>query len=230
MLLQHVFSSAKKPIESTESIPLGDYDLNTFAILLIVEVAVITTSSESTILLLRVSTLCIREAEEAGSARVLHALCEGLVSPNFDVSDGASRTTHSLLEVSLGELWHWVLSFNILVHGILALGLTLLGALNINRDALLDGELDGTLSDKAKIGTGEAVGVLGNDVEVDVRRNGSLAELSLENAHTGSLVGKWDVDESVETSGTAESIVELLGTVSSTDNEDVLLRRHAIHF
>ena len=170
------------------------------------------------------------EAEEsAATARALHALCEGLVASDLGVGDGTTSHAHGLLEVGLGELGHRVLLFDVLVHSVAALGLPGLLLLDGKVNGLLDGELDGTLSDEAKIGTGEAVGLGGNEANVDVRGDRSLAELSLENALTALLVGQGNVDESVETTGTAQGVVELLGPVGGTDNEDVLLAGHAVH-
>jgi hypothetical protein len=170
------------------------------------------------------------EAEEsAATARGLHALCEGLVASDLSVGDGTTSHAHGLLEVSLGELGHGVLLLDILVHSVAALSLPGLLLLDGQVNRLLDGQLDGTLSDEAKIGTGEAVSLGGNEANVNVRGDGSLAELGLENALTALLVGQGNVDKSVETTRTAQGVVKLLRPVGGTDNEDVLLAGHAVH-
>lgn len=169
------------------------------------------------------------ELEEGTGAGVLHLLGEGLIATDLDITDGATSHRHSLLEMTLGELGDGVL--NLILHlDILASSLALLGTLDVGGDGLLNGNLDSTLGDEAKIGTGEAMGLGGDVVQVDIGSDRGLAELSLENAETASLIGKGNVDEGVETAGTAERGIELLGTVGSTDNEDVLLGGHTVHF
>lgn len=170
------------------------------------------------------------EAEEGtATTRALHALGESLVAPDLGVGDGATSHAHGLLEVSLGKLRHGVLLLDVLVHSGVALGLPGLLLLDGEVNGLLDSELDGTLGDETKIGTGEAVGLGGDEANVDVGGNGCLAELGLENALATLLVGQGNVDESVKTTGTAQSVVELLRSVGSADDEDVLLAGHTIH-
>jgi hypothetical protein len=72
---------------------------------------------------------------------------------------------------------------------------------------------------------------LGCDVlEVHVCCDRSLAELCLENASTRILIRQRNIDESVKTTRTAEGVIELLRSVGSTNDEDVLLGCHAVHF
>jgi len=140
---------------------------------LTVEVLVLTRSPERAIsTVLRGAVL--REAEEAAAARVLHALGEGLVAADLDVGDGATSRAHRLLEVGLGQLRDEVVLVLLINLHVVASGLTSLGALDFHRDGLLDGELDSTLGDEAEIGTGEAVGVGGDVLDVDIVRDGRL--------------------------------------------------------
>lgn len=171
------------------------------------------------------------EAEEAAASGVLQALSEGLVAADLDVADGAAGGLHGLLEVSTSELGHGVfhLLFLFAHRDVLAGSLALLLAVDVGGDSLLDGELDRTLCHEAEIGTGEAVGLAGNEGNVDVARDRSLAELGLEDTLTGLLVRQGDVDQRVKTTRTDQSGIELLGTVGSTNDEDVLLRSHTIH-
>lgn len=109
------------------------------------------------------------------------------------------------------------------------------------------------MTDLGKIGTRETVSVLGEESEVDTLCDGRSLEGSLENRDTRSFVGlyEWeaslaletgkererkertyerDVDELIETSRTEESRIDLIGPVGSTDNENVLLGVHTVHF
>ena len=198
----------------------------------VVQVIILTTIAEAlTVAILTSSSICrIWEAEEAAWASVLHRLSEGLISSDFHISDRATSLTHGNLEVSLRQLSNWIFGIGILVHGVFASSLTLLGALDVESDRLLDGKLGRTLGDEAEIGTREAVSGLGDVLEINIWSNWGLSELSLEDTGTGSLVWQWDVDKSVETAGAAQSIVELLWTIGGTDDEHVLLGGHAVHF
>lgn len=171
------------------------------------------------------------EAEETAASRVLQALSEGLIAADLDIADRAAGCLHGLLEVSTGKLGDGVLLIHILVvHcDILTGGLAGLGLLDIERNGLLDGELDGTLGHETKIGTRETVGLAGDERHIDVVGDGGLTELGPEDTLTGSLVGQGNVDEGVKTARTDKGSIELLRTVGGTDDEDVLLRGHTIH-
>lgn len=173
--------------------------------------------------------LALGELEEGTGAGVLHLLSKGLVAANLNIADGAAGHLHGLLEVRLGEDGDGVLGVIVIQVHVLAGGLALLGAGNIGVNRLLDGNLGGALSNEADIGTGEAVGLGGNEAKVHVGGDGGLAELSLENAQTTGLIGQGNVDERVETARTAQGRVELLGSVGGTNDEDVLLGGHAVH-
>lgn len=197
---------------------------------LVVEAVVVAGLAETVLVVIR-DFLRRGEAEEAAATRVLHALSKRLVSSDFDIADGPTSGLHGLLEVGTGELGNRVFSLLLFLHlDILACGLTLLLALDIGSNRLLDSKLDGTLGDEAKIGTRETVGLAGDVGDIHVRCNGSLAELSSENALTRGLVGQRNVDKGIETARSAQSRVELLGTVGGTNDKDVLLRGHTIHF
>ncbi|KAH4064082.1 hypothetical protein HBI56_086270 [Parastagonospora nodorum] len=130
--------------------------------------------------------------------------------------------------MGLGQLRNGILG--IILHlDVLTSSLAGLAALNVQRDGLLDGKLDSTLGDEAKIGTGEAVGVLRNELNINVWGDRGLAKLGLENACSRGKIGQRNVDEGIETSRTAQSVVELLRSVGGTNNEDILLRGHTVH-
>lgn len=101
-------------------------------------------------------------------------LGESLVPTDLYIADGSAGHLHSLLEVTLGKLGDGVLRIFIDIHVTSALGLTGTLSLNVNSDGLLDGNLDCTLGDESKIGTGEAVRLGCNVVQVDVTRNRRL--------------------------------------------------------
>lgn len=175
------------------------------------------------------SSTIFGEGEEGARAGILHLLRKGLVAANLNIGDGAAGHLHGLGKVSLGQLRNGVLSILIHLH-LVASSLAGLGALNVGGNGLLDGNLDSALGDEAKIGRREAVGLGGNVAEVDIVGNRRLAELGLEHAQSSRLVGQRNVNERVKTAGTAQSRVKLLGSVGSTDNKDVLLGGHAVHF
>ena len=63
-----------------------------------------------------VGTLLGEAEEGASTTRALHALGEGLVTPDLGVGDGTTSHAHGLLEVSLGKLRHGVLLLDVLVR------------------------------------------------------------------------------------------------------------------
>lgn len=171
----------------------------------------------------RASLLSVWETEEIRAAGILHTLRKSLIPPDLDITDRSPRRLHGLFEMRLGEFGDGVF-LQVFFHLVFfAGGLAFFGALDVDGDGLLDGELDGALGDEAEIGTGEAVRVFGDEVDVDVVGDRGLAELGFEDGGTALFVGQRDVDESVETTGTAEGVVELLGTIGGADDEDVLL-------
>lgn len=191
--------------------------------LLVVEIIVTTSLTKVAVGSVGLGCLVsVREAEEGTATRVLHLLSKCLVSPNLHIRDRATSRLHGLLKVSTSQLWDRVLGINIF-HGILSSSLTSLGLLDVGGDSLLDGELTSTLCDEAQIGTRVTVSLGRNIVNVDVRSDGCLAELSTEDTSTGLLVRQRNVDEGVKTSRTAKSVVELFGSVGGTNDEDVLL-------
>jgi hypothetical protein len=67
------------------------------------------------------------------------------------------------------------------------------------------------------------MGAGSNVCEVDIGSDRGLSELSLEDTSTGRLVWQRNVDKSVKTTRSAKCVVELLGSVGSANDEDVLL-------
>src|SRR3569833_1845879 len=169
------------------------------------------------------------ELEVGSGAGVLHLLGEGLVPADLDIRDRPARQLHRILVVALRQLRDRVLGH--LVHvDVLAGSFPGLGALDVKVDRLLDGELGGPMRDEAQVGTREAVRLGGDELEIDIRSNRRLPQLSLENAQTAGLVGQGHIDQRVQTTGTAQSRVELLRPVGSANDKDILLRSHTIHF
>ena len=77
--------------------------------------------------------------------------------------------------------------------------LSLLLPPDLGVDALPDGELAGPLADLGQVSTGEALGHLGQEGQVDLLGDGALPQVGLQDGHPGSLVRQRDVDELVQT-------------------------------
>src|SRR3569623_1461779 len=75
------------------------------------------------------------------------------------------------------------------------------------------GEQGGLVHEIGKIGTGEAGRTAGDDTRDDVVRHRDLAHVHLENLLAATHVGQRHHDLSVETAGTQQGGVELVGTV-----------------
>jgi len=172
-----------------------------------------------------------REAEEIATTGILHALSERFVSSDLDVADGSSGQLHGFFEMGLGELWDRIFGISIFLHlDIFASSLALFGLLNVDGDGLLDGELDRSLGDETEIGTGEAVCLAGNVLDIDIVGHGRLAKLCFQDSNTRCFVGQRHVDKSVKTTRSAKSIVKLFRSIGRANDKDVLLRGHTVHF
>lgn len=88
---------------------------------------------------------------------------------------------------------------------------------------------DTPLANLGEISSGETDGALGKESQVDIRSNGSLSEVGLEDLETRCLIGQRNVDQLVETTGTEDGRVYDIGSVRGSDNEHILLAVHSIH-
>lgn len=129
--------------------------------------------------------------------------------------------------MSLGKFWHGVI--HVLVHGVFTSSFTLLSTFDISRNGLLDCQLDSTLGNEAQVGTRETVGLAGNVVDIDIWSNWGLAKLSSQNGSTRGFIWQRHINQGIETTRTAKSIVELFGSVGGANDENILLRSHAVH-
>merc|ERR1711936_32324 len=174
------------------------------------------------------STLTVREPEVVPEASgLLESLAEHLVLLDVIVGHGAPGELHGLLEVLLCDLWDRVLVI-INVHSG-SLLLSLLFPPDLGVDALPDGKLAGPLADLSQVGTGESLGHLGQEGQVDLLGDGALPQVGLEDGHPGSLVRQRDVDELVQTAGPQDGGVDDVWPVGGSDDEDVLLAAHPVH-
>jgi len=67
-------------------------------------------------------------------------------------------------------------------------------------------------------------------VDIDVISNWCLSELGSKDLGAASLIRKRDVNKGIKTTWTAKGIVELLWSIGSADDEDILLGCHSVHF
>mmetsp|Transcript_22949 Transcript_22949/g.54586 ORF Transcript_22949/g.54586 Transcript_22949/m.54586 type:complete len:636 (-) Transcript_22949:718-2625(-) len=166
----------------------------------------------------------------AEAARLLQRLREHLVLADVVVAHRAARELHRLLEVGLGDLGHEV-GHLVRLHGVgvgLGVGRALLLLLDLLLDRLANGELGGALADLGQVGAAEAVHRARHELEVDVGRDGRLAQHRLEDVQARALVGQRDVDELVEAAGAHDGRVEDVGPVGGADDEDGLLGADAV--
>ena len=197
---------------------------------LVIQTIIVARISES-ISIARCTSRLVRfwEAEETAATRVLHALCESLVASDLNIANRSPSRLHGLFKVCFCKLGYGVISLDVLFHLCITSSLALLSSLDVNGDRFLDSELNSTLGNEAEIGTGETVCSGCDIVNVDVVCDGSLSKLCFENTGTGSLIREGNVYESIETTWTAEGVVQLLWTIRSSNNENVLFRCHSIH-
>ena len=131
----------------------------------------------------------------------------------------------------LGELGHRIDSINVFLHfDIFTSRFAFFGLLDVDSNRFFDGQLDRSLGDEAEICTRETVCLACNIVDIDVVGDGRLAELGLQDTNTSCFIRQRNVDEGVETSRSAKSIVQLFRSVGCADDKDVFLGGHAIHF
>mmetsp|Transcript_2893 Transcript_2893/g.6565 ORF Transcript_2893/g.6565 Transcript_2893/m.6565 type:complete len:328 (+) Transcript_2893:273-1256(+) len=88
--------------------------------------------------------------------------------------------------------------------------------------------LGGTLAELRQIRTTEALGLLRDEGQRDIGRDGGLLQGSFEDALPGRKIRKRNVDQLIQSTWTQERLVEKLRSVGGADEEDVLFRTHAI--
>ena len=151
----------------------------------IVETVVVTRISKTVAISCCIGRLLgVWKAEEVAASTVLHTLCESLVPPDLDIANRSPRQLHCFFEMSLGQLWYRIF-FLIFFHlDVFPCCFTLLCTINVDRNGLLNSELDSALSDKAKVSTRKAMSSTSNVLDVDIRSNGRFPKLCLEDPDT----------------------------------------------
>ncbi len=100
----------------------------------------------------------------------------------------------------------------------------------IGRDAVSDSGLGCSLAKLSDVGTREASGQLGAEIEGHIWVDRSLFATCLENVYAGTLVGKRDVNQLVETSGSNKSFIKNIGSICSSNEEQILFNTGTVHF
>lgn len=90
--------------------------------------------------------------------------------------------------------------------------------------------LAGALADLSDVSAREAVGVLHKQLQVDVGRDGRLAQHRLEHSVPRRRVGQRNVDELIKAARAHERGVDDVRPVGRADDEHGLLRVDAVHF
>mmetsp|Transcript_14642 Transcript_14642/g.35077 ORF Transcript_14642/g.35077 Transcript_14642/m.35077 type:complete len:430 (+) Transcript_14642:982-2271(+) len=142
-------------------------------------------------------------------------------------ADGSAGLAHGLFKVCPGDGRNHIRQCIGLLLGKLAILYTLL-SLNLSRDGLTDGILGGSLADLGNIGTGKALGNIGELLIANIIVNGTLTKVGLEDRHARLPVRKRDVNKLIETSGTHDTGVENIGSVGRSNDEESLARSHTI--
>jgi len=134
----------------------------------------------------------------------------------------------SFLEMDTGDDGNGVLDG--LHVGVFLLVVTLeSSSLLLGENGLADGSLGGSLAEFSDISTSEVLGEVGHEVEGAVGGNRGLSENGLEDVSSGTLVREGDVDELIETTRSDEGFIKDVGSISSSDEEEVLLGTGTIH-
>ena len=80
--------------------------------------------------------------------------------------------------------------------------------LDLPLDVLPDGQLDRALANLGEIGSGEPFGNASQVIKVDLFGNRGLSQVGAENRDSARLVGKWDVDQLIETAWTKDGRID----------------------
>jgi len=93
-----------------------------------------------------------------------------------------SGKLHCLLEVSLGDLWNWIIVIINIHSNTLLLSLLLSPDVSIN--ALSDGQLASSLTYLSEVSARESLGHLGQVGQVHLLGDGALPQVGLEDGHS----------------------------------------------
>mmetsp|Transcript_8630 Transcript_8630/g.23422 ORF Transcript_8630/g.23422 Transcript_8630/m.23422 type:complete len:303 (-) Transcript_8630:1626-2534(-) len=163
----------------------------------------------------------------AESPALLKILRKRLVLSDVGIADGAPGKLHGLLKVGLGDGRDGVRG--VLLHLVRVVGGPAF-LLDIPLNGLPDSVFACTLADFRDVGTGEALGDLGKVVEVHVEGHRRLPQRRLEDLLPGRLVREGDVYQLIQSPRAHQRRVDDVRPVGGTDDEDRLLRAHAVHF
>lgn len=100
----------------------------------------------------------------------------------------------------------------------------------IGRDAVSDSGFGCTLAKLSDVGTRKVSGQLGTEIEGHIWVDWGLFATCLEDVDAGTLVGKGDVNQLVETSGSNKSFIKNIGSVCSSNEEQILFYTGTVHF
>mmetsp|Transcript_33479 Transcript_33479/g.109694 ORF Transcript_33479/g.109694 Transcript_33479/m.109694 type:complete len:465 (+) Transcript_33479:258-1652(+) len=128
----------------------------------------------------------------------------------------ATGSSESLLEVLPADLVSRI-------HGIIITCLQLFGS-----DGISNCSLGGPLAQLGQVGTTEALRLLCDERHGHVRSDRRFLERGIQDALASRQVRQRDVDELVKTARSEQRLVQELGTVGRTDEEDVLLHTDAV--
>lgn len=106
----------------------------------------------------------------------------------------------------------------------------LLPLLDVSHDALADGGLGGLLAHFGQVRAAEPLGLLRQFLQVQVRVNRGFLQGSFDDRQPGRLVRARDLDQLVQPPWSHESVVQNLGSVSSTHDEHIGLLADTVHF
>ena len=77
--------------------------------------------------------------------------------------------------------------------------MSLLLSPDVGINALSDGELAGPLADLSQVSAGEALGHLGQKVQVHILGHRALPQVGLQDRHPGAVIGEGNVDQLIKT-------------------------------
>mmetsp|Transcript_1727 Transcript_1727/g.4031 ORF Transcript_1727/g.4031 Transcript_1727/m.4031 type:complete len:777 (+) Transcript_1727:352-2682(+) len=129
------------------------------------------------------------------------------------------------------DFGHGVLLFVVIIvfHVIAGFGLDSL-PFNVTLDFLSNGHFTGRLADFCQISSGKFVCLGGHVRQINVLRNWRLSQSGSKNGETRFKIWHGNVDQLIQTSRTHQRGIDNVGSVGSTDNKDILLCTHSVHF
>merc|ERR1711988_580977 len=93
-----------------------------------------------------------------------------------------------------------------------------------------DGQLDGSLTDLGQIRARKSFGDFSHITHVHGFSHWSFPQIGFQNGTSGGFIGQRDIDQLVKTSRTQNSRINDVRSVGSSDDKDVFLGSHTIHF